>query len=170
ICQKAVAEGLSHIAKDTANSEVAGFIISENLTKEFDEQKDENIPQKLEVILQFLKQLNEQYEMQKKVVTGKVFHMFLLGAREKYRGKKIGNKLFEDNLKMATQAGFSTAIVEATGKISQHICRKYGFEDKVSLDYQTYEYKGIKVFEGIKEHQSCILMEKALIMDNENYL
>ncbi|NEQ40267.1 MAG: hypothetical protein F6K40_30095, partial [Okeania sp. SIO3I5] len=42
ICQKAVAEGLSHIAKDTANSEVAGFIISENLTKEFDEQKDEN--------------------------------------------------------------------------------------------------------------------------------
>jgi len=53
---------------------------------------------------------------------------------------------------MATQAGFSQAIVEAIGKISQHICRKYGFEDKVSLDYQTYEYKGIKVFEGIKEY------------------
>jgi len=90
--------------------------------------------------------------MRKKVVTAKVFHIFLLGAREKYRGKKIGNKLLENNLKMATQAGFSTAIAEATGKISQYICRKYGFEDRVSLDYQTYEYKGIKVFEGIKEH------------------
>lgn len=61
---------------------------------------------------------------------------------------------------MAAKAGFSTAIVEATGKISQHIFRKYGFEDRASLDYQIYEYKGIKVFEGIKEHKSCVLMEK----------
>jgi len=50
ICQKAVAEGLSHIAKDKATSEVAGFIISENLAKESSEEKDQNISQKLEVI------------------------------------------------------------------------------------------------------------------------
>ena len=162
ICQKAVAEGLSHIAKDPATSEVAGFIISEHLSHESEEEIHKNIPQKFEVFSQVLKELHQQYEMEKKLVNSKIFHIFLLGGREQYRGKKIGNKLFEKNLNMATQAGFSKAIVEATGKISQHISRKYGFEDRVSLDYQTYEYKGVKVFEGIKEHQSCILMEKGL--------
>ncbi|NEP90028.1 MAG: hypothetical protein F6K18_26175 [Okeania sp. SIO2C2] len=98
--------------------------------------------------------------MEKKVVNSKIFHVFFLGAREQYRGRKISNKLVENNLKMAAQGGFSTAIVEATGNISQYICRKYGFEDRVSLNYQTYEYKGVKVFEEIKEHESCILMEK----------
>ena len=57
---------------------------------------------------------------------------------------------------------FSGAVVEATRNISQHLFRKYGFEDRFSIDYQTYEYKGMKVFEGIKEHSSCILMEKIL--------
>ena len=166
ICQKAVAEGLSHIAKAPVTSEVAGFIISEHLSNESEEEIHKNIPQKFEVFSQVLKELHEQYEMEKKVVNSKMFHIFLLGAREKYRGRKIGNKLVENNLKMAAEAGFSKAIVEASGKISQHICRKYGFEDRASLDYQTYEYKGIKVFEEIKEHQSCILMEKALIMNN----
>ena len=160
VCQKAVAEGLSLIAKNSATSEVAGFVISESLSKESYEEIDKSLTQKFEVIFQFLKELNEQYEMEKKVVNGKIFHVFLLGAREEYRGRKIANKLLENNLKMAAQAGFSRAIVEATGNISQHICRKYGFEDRASLDYQTYEYKGVKVFEGIKEHKSCILMEK----------
>ncbi|MGB3511492.1 MAG: hypothetical protein WBA93_20095 [Microcoleaceae cyanobacterium] len=160
ICRKAVAEGLSHIAKDRATSEVAGFIISESLSQDLYAEEDKNISQKFKIAFQFLQELNEQYEMDKKVVNDKIFHVFLLGAREEYKGRKIANKLVENNLKMAAQAEFSKAIVEATGNISQHICRKYGFEDKAFLDYQTYEYRGIKVFEEIKEHKSCILMEK----------
>ncbi len=162
ISQKAVVEGLSHVAKDPATSEVVGFIISEHLSNESEAEIHKNILQKFEVFSQVLKELHEHYEMEKKLVNNKIFHIFLLGAREKYRGRKIGNKLVENNLNMAAQAGFSQAIVEASGNISQHICRKYGFEDRVSLDYQIYEYKGIKIFEGIKEHQSCILMEKGL--------
>ncbi|NEP81768.1 MAG: hypothetical protein F6K39_28565 [Okeania sp. SIO3B3] len=160
VCQKAVAEGLSYIAKNSATSEVAGFVISESLSKESYEEIKKYIPQNFEVIFQFLRELNEQYEMEKKLVNSKIFHVCLLGARAEYRGRKISNKLVENNLKMAAQTGFSKAIVEASGKISQHICRKYGFEDRASLDYQTYKYKGVKVFEGIKEHESCILMEK----------
>ncbi|NEO52629.1 MAG: hypothetical protein F6K54_05795 [Okeania sp. SIO3B5] len=160
ICQKAVVEGLSHIAKDSVTSEVAGFILSDSLSSEFYEEIKKNMPQTFEIFLQVLKELHQQYDLEKKLVNSKIFHVGLLGSREKYRGRKIGNKLVENNLKIATEAGFSKAIVEASGKVSQHICRKYGFEDRASLDYQTFEYKGVKVFEGIKEHESCILMEK----------
>ena len=162
ICQKAVEDGLSLVAKDSATSQVAGVIISEDLSTQLSEEMYKNLPQKFEIIIQLLKELHEQYEVQKKVVTGRVFHLFLLAAKKQYRNRKIGKNLLEKNLKIASQKGFSAVIAEATGKISQHICRKYGFEDRCSIDYQTYEYKGIKVFEEIKEHQSCILMEKIL--------
>ncbi|NET30190.1 hypothetical protein [Okeania sp. SIO1I7] len=93
ICQKAVAEGLSHIAKDSVTSEVAGFIISDHLSSEFYEEISKNVSQKFEICFQVLKELHQQYEMEKKVVNSKIFHVGLLGSREKYRGKKIGNKL-----------------------------------------------------------------------------
>ena len=153
-------DGLSQIAKDSATSQVVGFIISEDLSKELSEEIYKNISQQFEIVFQILNELHEQYEIQKKVVAGKVFHIFLLGAREEYRNRKISNNLLEKNLKIANEEGFSVAIVESSGNISQHIFRKYGFDDICSIDYQTYEYKGTKIFEGIKEHQSCILMEK----------
>ncbi len=162
ICQKGMEDGLSLVAKDSATSQVVGFIISEDLSTELSEEMYKNLSQKSKIYFQAFKELHEQYEIQKKVVTGKVFHLFLLGSKEQYRNRRIGKNLLEKNLKMASQKGFSAAIAEATGKISQHILRKYGFEDRCSIDYQTYEYKGIKVFEEIKEHQSCILMEKIL--------
>ncbi len=153
-------DGLSQIAKDSANSQVVGAIISEDLSTELAEENYKNLPQKFDIIFQVFKELHEQYESQKKLVTGKLFHIFLLATKEQYRNRKIANNLLEKNLKIATQEGFSGAIVEVTGNISQQLFRKYKFEDRYSIDYQTYKYKGIKVFERIKEHQSCILMDK----------
>ncbi|NEP05506.1 MULTISPECIES: hypothetical protein [Okeania] len=61
ICEKAVAEGLSHIAKNSVTSEVAGFIISDNLSSEFYEEISKNIPQKFEIFSQVLKELHRKY-------------------------------------------------------------------------------------------------------------
>ncbi|NEP05507.1 MAG: hypothetical protein F6K25_20450 [Okeania sp. SIO2G4] len=44
--------------------------------------------------------------MEKKVVNGKIFRIGLLGYREKYRGKKIGNKLVENNLNITLKQDF----------------------------------------------------------------
>ncbi len=158
--QKAVKDGLSQIAKDSATSQVVGAIISEDLSTELSEENSKNLPQKFDIIFQVLKELHEKYESQKKLGTDKLFHIFLLATQKQYSNIKIANNLLEKNLKIATQKGFSGAIVEVTGNISQHLFRKYGFEDRCSIDYQTYKYKGIKVFETIKEHRSCILMDK----------
>ncbi len=160
ICQKAAKDGLSLIAKHSKTSQVVGAVISEDLSTELSEESWKNLSEKLNIIPQVLKELHEQYETKKKVFAGKLFHIFLLAVNEKYRNIDIANNLIEKNLKLASQEGFSGAIVEVTGNISQHLFRKYGFEDRCSIEYQTYEYKGIKVFEEIKEHQSCILMEK----------
>ena len=165
ICQKYVEDKFSMIAKEPVNYQVVGFIISQDLSNKLSEEIYNNIcqNQKMNTLFQFLKELNEQYEIHKTNLISKVFSIFLLGVREEYKNKNIGNKLLEHNLKIASKEKFSLVKVEATGNKSQHIFRNYGFKDKCSIDYQNYEYQGIKIFEGIKEHKSCILMEKLLI-------
>ena len=163
ICKKAVRDGLSHIAKDSTTSQIIGAIISEDLSTELSEENFKNFSEKFGAVFQLLRELHEQYEIKKKLVTGKLFHIFLLGVKKqdrKYRSGKIAVNLIEKNLNLANQKGFSGAIAECTGNISQNFARKWGGEHRCSIDYQTYEYKGIKVFKGIKEHRSCILMEK----------
>jgi hypothetical protein len=59
--------------------------------------------------------------------------------------------------------GAKTGVVEATGVVSQHIFRKFGFLDRFEAPYQTFTFQGKQVFEAIKDHHGLILMEKALV-------
>ena len=58
--------------------------------------------------------------------------------------------------------GFQTAVTEATGAISQYIFRKYGFVDRLTISYKTFEYLGSRVFASIEGHMGTILMDKVL--------
>ncbi len=102
---------------DSETSQVVGTIISENLSTELSEEFSQNLPEKFDIVFQFLNELNEQYERQKKVAVDKLFHVFLLAIKEPYKNRNIANNLLENNLKLASQEGFTVAIAEATGKM-----------------------------------------------------
>jgi len=59
--------------------------------------------------------------------------------------------------------GYRTGVAEATGLVSQHICRKFGFVDRFEIPYKTFTFQGKRVFESIEGHRSIILMDKALV-------
>ena len=160
ICKKAVKDKLSHIAKDSVTSQVIGFVISEDFSTTLSEENFQNLSEKFKPVFQLLKELHEQYELDKQIVKRKLLHSILWGVKEEYRNRHINSNLVKENNNLAIQKGFSGVVVECSGNISQHLARKQGFEDRFSIDYQTFEYQGMKVFKDIKEHQSCILMEK----------
>ena len=162
ICKKAVKDKLSHIAKDSVTSQVIGFVISEDFSTALSLENVKNLSEKFKPDFQLLEELREQYELDKKIVKRKLLHSFLWGVKEEYRSRHINSNLVKENNNLAIQKGFSGVVVECSGNISQHLARKQGFEDRFSIDYQTFEYQGMKVFKDIKEHQSCILMEKIL--------
>ena len=161
ICKRAIINNLSHIAINTETSEVLGAVISEDWATQLSEDAG-NFHQKFDIMFALVKDLHEQYETTRKVVRGKLLHIFLLAVKEQYRNKGIARNLLAENIERARQENFSGAVIEVTGQISQYLARYHGFEERGSIDYQTYQYKGRKVFEGIKDHQRCILMEKVL--------
>ena len=66
-------------------------------------------------------------------------------------------------LENGVKKGYTTAVTEATGIISQHIFRKCGFVERHEIVYKDFTYEGENPFESIERHPSAILMDKALV-------
>jgi ribosomal protein S18 acetylase RimI-like enzyme len=160
VCEKAVNDGLSVVAKDKATGQVIGFCISEDLASEPPEGL-EKINVKLHPILALLTSLDEEYKKSHKVEKGQIFHLYMVGVREPYKSQNIATTLLSENLKLAKLKNFSGAITEATGLVSQRIIRdKLGFNEKFAIEYKSFTYKGENVFKNIENSLSCILLEK----------
>lgn len=161
-CKKAVKDGLSVIAKDRDTGRVIGFMISEDLVSE-PQEEIEMISKKFHPIMALLNRLEEEYKKNRMVDKGEVLHLFMGGVSQHYEGRNITTTLIEENLKLAKMKNFSYAIGEETGKVVFHITRdKLGFNEKNSIQYKSFTYKGEKVFENIETSASCILVEKQL--------
>ncbi len=78
-----------------------------------------------------------------------------------YEGLNLTTTLIGENLKLAKQENFTFAIGEATSSVTQHILRdKLGFDEKFSIEYKSYTYKGKHVFKNVMNTSNCILFEK----------
>lgn len=162
--KKAAKERLSIVAKDDDDGSVIGFCISEDLISGPPEGID-GTDEKFRPIMDLLSSLDENYNESKPydMENGDTFHLFMAGVREPYRGTNVASTLIDRSLGLANSRGFSYAVAEATGPVSQHILRdKFGFAEKFSVDYDQFVYGGARVFESIREPRSCILMEKRL--------
>lgn len=159
-CKKAIKEGLSVIATEKETCKVIGFVISEDFASEQPEGI-ESINEKFQPIMVLLDTLDEQYKKTHTVKKGQILHLFMGGVNENYKRNKVGITLTEENLKLAKTKQFSGAVAEATGLVSQHILRdKLGFEEMFSIEYKSFNYNGVNVFNNIEGPVSCILMEK----------
>ena len=88
----------------------------------------------------------------------------LLGAVDhRHTGKNVAKNLVQTCLENGVRKGYKTGIGEATGVVSQHILRKFGFADYFEIPYKTFTFQGKRVFESIENHRSIILMDKALV-------
>lgn len=159
-CKKAVRDGLSIVAKD--EGKIIGYIISEDLESSPPEGIEKtNI--KFDPIMALLNELDEEYVKSYKKKGDKVFHLFMGGVDEGYEKKHINTTILEENLKLAKLKNFSVAISEPTGLAAQHILiDKFGFDEKIRIEYKKFSYNGKYVFKNIEGPIGCMLVEKRL--------
>jgi len=161
-CKKALAKGLSMVAKDSKTGDVVSFSLADDFM-EWPPEGSERTNEKIDFLLALVNDLDEEYKKTRKIRAGELFHLSFLGSSCHYQQKKIATTLIEKHLQLAKMKGFSTAVAEVTGPISQHILiDKFGFTEKVKIDYKSYVYHGVHIFESIEEVSSCILVEKRL--------
>jgi predicted acetyltransferase len=89
-------------------------------------------------------------------------HLFMLRVDGQFAGQGIGQKLIKASLRNGSRKGYRMALTEATGKVSQHIFRKYGFADRFGVACSNFKYENRLVFASICEHEEAILMDRSL--------
>lgn len=159
---KAADEGLSLVAKISDTDTMIGALLSEDFGSPPPEGLGK-MSKKLLPILTLLEQLDKQYMEKKEFRLGEVLHMFMVGVSPECTARGVATHLSELGMEYAAVKGYRTAVVEATGSISQNIARKLGFAERFSTLYKEFTFEGEKVFASIEGHIGTMLMDRMLV-------
>jgi ribosomal protein S18 acetylase RimI-like enzyme len=158
VCQKAIEEQLSLVAKDEESEDIIGFSILEDCVAEFPDL--DGIDPQFIPIMNLLGELGDWHKSNYQVQSGDILHLFMTGVDEQYRRQGIASQLLEATISQAKSNNYNSVIAECTGAITQNITTKYGFKAIKEIDYKSYIYNGELVFKDINETRSCKLMLK----------
>lgn len=157
---KAVAEGVTIVARDPASGEVVGAL----LTDDFGTPVPDGVEhiERFAPIATLLEDLDVRYQQGKTIQPGQYIHQFMLAVSRNATGRQIAQNLVHASLLNGQRRGYRMAVTEATGSISQHIFRKHGFQDRITTHYPEYRFEGEPVFASIQGHLGTILMDREL--------
>lgn len=157
-----IADELTAVARSKDTGKVAGVMLSDDFASPLDLDLGQ-ISAKLLPILSMLDILDEQFRREKTISAGQYLHLFMLGVDREFAGRGVGQGVVKACVKNAVHKGYRVALTEATGRVSQHIFRKNGFVDRFAVSYQDFTYQNKTVFASIQEHETAVLMERALV-------
>ena len=157
-----VADGLSWVALDEKSGRVVGVRISEDYevsrTPSFD-----TLNPKFKPIFSLLSDLGSGFQKNQSDLNARYVHMFMVAVRDEFLERGIAPTMNRCFFRNVHQRGYTHAVTEPTGSISQHILRdKFGFKVLHQIPYRQWTYKGNPVFSGLREHSHAMLMEREI--------
>ena len=159
---KAEQEELTVIARHQDTNQIIGAMVADDFAVEPPEEI-RHLADKFEPVWAILDELDTQYKQGRILPKGEYLHLLLGAVDHRHTGKNVAKNLVQTCLENGIKKGYRTGVVEATGVVSQHICRKFGFMDCFEIPYKIFAFQGKRVFESIEGHRGIILMDKALV-------
>ncbi len=155
-------EELTVIARNQGTNQIIGAMVTDDFAIEPPEEM-RHLGDNFKPLWAILDELDNQYKQGRNLPKGEYLHFFLLAVDHQQSGKNVAKNLVQTCLENGVRKGYTTDVVEATGVVSQHIFRKFGFVDRFEAPYKTFTFQNKPVFESIKDHHGIILMDKALV-------
>jgi GNAT superfamily N-acetyltransferase len=158
---RAVEDGLTLVARDTGTGELVGALLADDFAAPPPEGIDA-VSERFRPIAALLEELDASYRVGRSMRPGEYLRLAMLGVSPAAAGRRVGQRLVELCLENGARRGFRTAVTEATGRVSQHICRKHGFVERITCPYGSFRFEGRPVFASIAEHHGAVLMDRHL--------
>lgn len=158
---RAVEDGLTFVARDCATGEMVGALLAGDFAAPPPEGM-EAVDERFHPIAALLEELDARYREGRSMRPGEYLHLAMLGVSPAAAGRKVGQELMELCLENGARRGFRTAVTEATGTVSQHVCRKHGFVERLTCRYRSFRFEGRPVFASIRDHHGTMLMDRPL--------
>jgi len=161
LCPTLEAEGLTIVARHAGTKDVVGVLLTQDSSSASPDGVGRLSP-KFDPIFDILGQLDAEYRAGRAVPPGECLHLFLLGVSDRVAGRGVGQQLVAACLELGAKKGYGLAVTEATNKVSQHIFRKQGFEERVRRSYRSHRFGGRAVFASIADQGGPALMERRI--------
>jgi len=161
LCPTLEAEGLTTVARHAGTKELVGVLLAQDSTKVLPDGVN-GLSRKFDPIFDILGELDAEYRAGRPVAPGECLHLFLLGVSERVAGRGVGQQLVATCLEVGAKKGYRLAVTEATNKVSQHIFRKQGFEERVRRSYRSHRFGGRAVFSSIADQGGPALMDRTI--------
>lgn len=147
---KAAEEQLSLVAIDEFDH-LCGVLICDdyfgNIPPEF-----ENLDEKIQNIFCFLDVLGQKFRGEHLAIENEYFHLLIIATNVKGISKELTAKALE----LAKIKNYSHAVLEATGKTSQHISENgLNFTEINRLFYNKFQVDGKLIFTNLPENEYC---------------
>jgi len=161
LCPTLEAEGLTIVARHAGTKELVGVLLAQDSASVLPDGVDRLSP-RFDPIFDILGQLDAEYRAGRPVPPGECLHLFLLGVSDRVAGRGVGQQLVAACLELGAKKGYRLAVTEATNKVSQHIFRKQGFEERVRRSYRSHRFGGRNVFSSIADQGGPALMDRTI--------
>ncbi|RXG57984.1 hypothetical protein Avbf_09356 [Armadillidium vulgare] len=140
-------------------NKIVGANLTKILTRNVQETfKDANISHYtpgVQTLIKILSNIESSCNIFKQDETAdKVLEIAVLAVDLEFSGNKLSYRMNEESERIALELGCQIATTQATNKISQHIFRKIGYENRFWIDYRDVEVDGIKPLDISAMHGS----------------
>jgi len=159
-CADAAEQGLSLVARDRNSAEIAGFIISEDLVTEWNQDGDAKLITLIAPALSLVHALERKFLFEKNFEKGECLHIFQIGVLPGFQGRSIATTLIQKTLEVAREKGYGYAVADCTGPVSQRCHQKCDFSQQDSINFRSFDFEGRHVFSKLEGE--CALMVKKL--------
>ena len=151
----ALQDDLSWVASDQKTGKVIGAFIATDLANDF---QPTNVDPKLASVFKLLEGLWAPFAHETHVPKGLVAHAYMGAVLPEYQRSGIINTMYAIAYKNGWERGYRKAMGEVTSVYSLNLLRKNpNVKELNSIAYADYEQDGVKIFEGMKIHEQCVL-------------
>ena len=158
---KVLAERLTITVSAPSSSKLVGALLADDFATPAPDGIEQAAPA-FAPIGAMLEGLDTKYRSSRTIEPGRYLHLFMLGVAKHAWGKGIARQLIATSLHHGKERGYTHAVTEATGSISQHLFKSFGFREVLTARYCDVVFGNRRPFASIKEPVGTILMEKEL--------
>ncbi|XP_076044066.1 arylalkylamine N-acetyltransferase-like 2 [Oratosquilla oratoria] len=142
--------GASVVAREKTSGKIVGTLLATVLTKEQSSTFDEAITSpkiKVKTLHTVLSVLEEAVDFYEQYDVTKILELAMITVSAEYAGRGIGKKLVQIAERNGKELGCELATAQATAIPSQKMLERLGYESQYTMDYESFEIAGERVFD-----------------------
>ncbi|MBM4252000.1 MAG: hypothetical protein FJ146_08520 [Deltaproteobacteria bacterium] len=163
LLEASLGDELSVVAYDQSQPDkILGCVLAKNLGSDNPAQWSKSIVDRFSAVFGLIDELHQRYFQNQGPENMRQFvHESMVATDTRAAGRGVAQGLLKASAMNGRTKGYTGAVAELTGPISQHVfINKHGYQPVAAVSYRSFSFGGAEPFRSIGGVDSCVLAIK----------